>query len=371
MNVVLKLHFGLLFIVLLPLLVDIHSILMLALLDLLFEGSEPVEGLGGVELEDGLSGLLFEKFLGVVLGLPPGGPAVVLDEVRVFGLEKRKALLEELRSLFVLLHFLLHHLHDVLDVREDLLRLRKVFLRVGSEHLQVQVDVVDEVLGFVEDFGELLSLGPQFLNVVQELHVISDDDSLSSFPLALNDADHEPLDYLRRQGLDLLQDFESVKEVEGLDFELPLLYVGVDCAQKNGVPKVSPNHEKHHHDSGEEILAHEVSVSNGGHRHYHVPNAIPESRQSLGRVALSGVVSLEKQNQTSEVEDGENEGKKHEVNWVVGDEGLHWEERVEGFVIEDQVDSLQPRRVVLRGVEHLIDLVGYLDEDQSDQNVID
>lgn len=57
--------------------------------------------------------------------------------------------------------------------------------------------------------------------------------------------------------------------------------------------------------------------------------------------------------------------------WMVGNKGLDWKRGPEGLVVEDQVDSLQPGGVVLGGIEHFVDLVGNLYEDESDEDVVD
>lgn len=216
--------------------------------------------------------------LGVDFRDPPGVLPVVLHEVGLLGLDKGKTLLEQLGSLFVLLQLLLHDLHDVFNVGMDLLGLRQVFLGVAGQHLQVQIDVVDEVLGLVEDFGVLLPLGSQVLNVAQQLHVVSDDHAAGTVFLVVYNANHESLDHFGREDFDLFENFESAEEVEGLHFELSLYDVGIDGAEENGVPEVPPYHQKHDDYSGQQVLAHEVPIPNGGHRDNHVPNAVPKCR---------------------------------------------------------------------------------------------
>lgn len=152
---------------------------------------------------------------------------------------------------------------------------------------------------------------------------------------------------------------------------MSLFDIGVDGAEENGIPKVPPNHQKHHHDSGNQIVAYVISVADSGHRHYDEPKAVAEGGQALLRVAQHGGFSFEEQNEVSEVEDGKYKGIEHEVDRMVGNEGLQRNLGSEGLVVEYQVDSLQSGRVVLGGVVHLEDLVGHLDDDQSNHNVVD
>lgn len=194
MNVVLELTVWVALVLPPPVLVEVHRTLVLNPLDLLIERRKGLERLSGIQLEHGHCVLLMEEFLGIESGPLLGNRPILLGKNRPVWSEHGKAFFELLLGVFILPNLLFHDFDDVLDVGVYFLGLGQVLLGSGGELLEVQVNVIDEVLGFVEDLRELLSLGSELLDIREQLEIVADQDGTRVGLLVVDDANHEPLD---------------------------------------------------------------------------------------------------------------------------------------------------------------------------------